>query len=178
MKPAFDDNIPKQGPEIFIKRLKGGEQFHITIYGSKIRGMWVHYNAASNRSEAHYEEGCQACTKGIPKRWKGFLHGYISQSKQEVFLELTPSSASAVMAQLDFASQLRGTVLHVKRSPAANGRIAVQVHSRVPDEKILLREKDPRRSIMKLWGIPEETIDSVLGAPEETIDFNLPEEPE
>jgi hypothetical protein len=164
--PAFDDRIPKRGPDLFIKRMTGGEAKTFTIWGTRIRGMWVHWNPASGKSEPHFEGDCPACKLGHAKRWKGFLHCYCTEDRQECFLELTPTSADAVMAQMADPSALRGSVVRVSRSAAGNGRLKVQMLTPVGDHIQLPREKDPRRSILKLWGVAEEVADTWLGVEE------------
>lgn len=152
MTIAFDDSIPARGPELFIKRLKGGESRMYTVLGTKIRGIWVHWNPASNMSEPHHHENCAACKKEMAKRWKGFLHCWDDASHQEVFLELTPTSASAVQTAILGENLLRGTVMTVSRGAKANSRLNVHVQVYRRNDKALPREKDPRLSILKLWG--------------------------
>lgn len=163
MSIAFDDNIPRRGPAIWIKRMKAGEKKQFTFWGTKIRGMWVHYNSATNKSEPHYEEGCTCETRPIPKRWKGFLHGYCHEDKQEVFLELTPTAAQSLLEQLAEPDKLRGLYCHVRRTSAANGRLQVQVLGYVNDQVVLPKEKDPRRSICQLWGVSEALLQQLFG---------------
>lgn len=163
MTIAFDDNIPRRGPEIFIKRLKGGEAKTFVLYGTKIRGIWVHWNGGTGKSEPHYEENCSACSKQIGKRWKGFLHAFCVEEKQQVFLELTPSGAAALLHQLADPETIRGNLVRVKRSPAQNGRLQIVALERVKQHDNLPPEKDPRRSILKLWGVSQEETDRLFG---------------
>lgn len=173
--PAFDDRIPKRGPDLFIKRMAAGEAKTFTIWGTRIRGMWVHWNPGTSKSEPHFDDQCAACKLGHAKRWKGFLHSYCSEDRQECFLEVTPTSADAIMAQIDDPSLLRGCVIRVVRSAAGNGRLKVQMLTPVGDSIRLPKEKDPRRSILKLWGIADDVADGWLGVEEGE---NAPEEEE
>lgn len=168
---AFDDKIPTKGPTLFIKRMQGAEKRTFTVWGSRVRGIWVHWNSATNGSEPHYEENCSACSKAIPKRWKGFLHAYCQEDRQEVFLELTPTGASALMSQLDDPSNLRGSLIRVSRSVAKNGRLTIQYTGSIPDKNALPKEKDPRRSILKLWGVADAVANDWLGSSEEEIEL-------
>jgi hypothetical protein len=177
MAIAFDDSIPARGPELFIKRLKGGESRMYTVLGTQIRGIWVHWNPTSSQSEPHHHDNCPACKKEMPKRWKGFLHCWDDASHQEIFLELTPTSASAVMTAILGDNLLRGTVMTVSRGPKANSRLNVHVQVYRRDEKALPREKDPRLSILKLWGCDADGMEQLKEGPDgELIPFTLDKE--
>lgn len=152
---AFDDTIPKRGPELFIKRLAAGEVKHYTAWGTRIRGIWIHWNGSTGKSEPHYEENCKACSLGMSKRWKGFLHCYCTEDKAEQFLEFTPGSAEALLAQLADPSDLRGAIFKARRTQARNGRLQISMLAPIQDPRFLPKEKDPRRSILKLWGVPD-----------------------
>lgn len=151
-KVAFDDEIPARGPELFIKRMAAGESRMYTVLGTKIRGIWVHWNPHSDKSEPHYDGECKGCGLSMPKRWKGFLHCYEESSSQEIFLELTPTSAAALQDNCPSLEMLRGSIISVTRGKKANSRLSICVQQYRRDPKILLPEKDPRRSILKLWG--------------------------
>lgn len=151
---AFDDAIPARGPELFIKRMKGGESRLYVIVGTTIRGIWIHWNQKTNASEPHMQHDCPGCKHNMAKRWKGFIHCYDESSHQEVFLELTPTSAAALQSAVLSAELMRGTVVTVTRGAKANSRLSIHVQAYRRDPKILLPEKDPRPSILKLWGMP------------------------
>jgi hypothetical protein len=158
---AFDDNIPNVGPEIFILRMKGARSLTFTIWGTQIRGIWIHW--VGKGSEPHFRdaEQCEGCKKNKEKRWKGFLHCYCSEMRQEVFLELTPASARSLRDQLAERATLRGSVIQVKRTTADNGRLYISTLTpRIAEG--LPPEKDPRPSIMRLWGVDDATADAWL----------------
>jgi len=152
---AFDDEIPREGPEIFVLRIKGGRMYTFSIWGTQIRGVWAHWTGL--RSEPHYndESECPGCKALKPKRWKGYLHCYCYEMRQEVFLELTPNSASALKQQLASGMSMRGSRVQIRRTKADNGRLEVAFLARVETVDAIPPEKDPRPSILKLWGVPE-----------------------
>lgn len=155
---------PKEGPEIYILRLKGSEGFTFTVYSDAIFGIWVHWSG--DRSAPHYTDAkrCPGCGRDEPKRWKGFLHCYCIEKKQEVFLELTPASANSLTDQLAVGELLRGQGLFVKRTKGDNGRLLIRVLNAHPDPKSLPQALDPQVSIMSLWGIRQK-------APEGGMEF-------
>lgn len=151
-KVAFDDDIPARGPELFIKRLKAGEHMMYCVLGTKVRGIWVHWNPRGDKSEPHYDHDCQGCKEQMAKRWKGYLHCFDEVAGQEVFLELTPTSAATLMDAILSPDHLRGTLISVKRGQKANSRLNVSVSVQRRDTNVIMAEKDPRKSILKLWG--------------------------
>lgn len=160
---AFDDDIPLPGPEVYILRMKGNRCLTFTIWAVKIRGIWIHWRGT--HSEPHYrdEEHCPGCQSKQEKRWKGFLHCYCSEMKQEVFLELTPTSAHSLRAQLAGRASMRGGVIQVRRTAAENGRLYISTLTPVSDTSMLPPEKDPRPSILRLWGVKDEQAEQWLG---------------
>jgi len=152
---AIDHNIPSSGPELFILRLKGNERFSFTSLATSIFGIWVHWSG--NRSSPHYinAKKCPGCMEEQPKRWKGFLHAFCYEKKQEVFLELTPASASSLNRQVNAGRSTRGLRFTVLRTKGDNGRLVVQVEPYAPiaGEETLPLEKSPLGSLIKLWGL-------------------------
>jgi hypothetical protein len=153
MSLAIDPVPPREGPEIYILRLQGAERFTFTVYSSAIFGIWVHWSG--DRSSPHYTDTkrCQGCQEEQPMRWKGFLHAYCIEKRQDVFLELTPGSARALQEQLGAGESLRGQGLFVQRTKGNNGRLLIRVLNAHPDSAKLPPEIDPQASLMTLWGI-------------------------
>lgn len=171
---AFDDDIPDDGPELYMLRMKGSKCLTFTVWGSKVRGVWYHWN--KGHSEPHYqdEKQCPGCVARQGKKWKGFLHVYCSEMRQEVFLELTRACAKSLVEQLGRAPSIRGAVIQVKRTGADNGRLYVTILNPCKSPELLPPEKDPRPSILKLWGLTEEEIERWLSPsvdPEAREDF-------
>jgi hypothetical protein len=152
----FDDNIPKVGPELFILRMKADRRLTFQLWGTRIRGIWTHWSGPKSIPHFRDESICPGCLQGKPTRWKGYLHCYCVEMRQEVFLELTPASARSLRDQIHDPANMRGGVIQVKRGTGDNGRLYISILSHVPNVEALPKEKDPRPSILKLWGISEE----------------------
>lgn len=150
---ATDPNPPREGPEIFILRLKGNQTLSFAILSKSLWGIWVHWNG--KKSEPHYKEDhlCIGCQAKRPKRWKGFLHCFCFEMGQEVFLELTPHSGHSLLAQLNKGGPLRGNRIQVRRTKGDNGRLLISVLTAIDNPAMLPNEKDPQESIMALWGL-------------------------
>lgn len=159
---AFDDHIPEDGPELFMLRMKGNKCLTFTIWGTKVRGCWYHWH--KDHSEPHFQddEKCPGCIARQGKKWKGYLHCYCSEMRQEVFLELTRACAKSLMDQLGGAPSIRGAVIQVKRTASDNGRLFVSIMKPCSNPELLPPEKDPRKSILRLWGLDEEEIERWL----------------
>jgi hypothetical protein len=154
---SYNDTPEKKiGPELWVHRMKANEEFTCTVYGSAVKGVETHWVAGG--TQPHYRDSkiCPGCQAQVRIDWKGYLHVFVWQKKAQIFLELTRSSYEALMSQVVEGKPLRGSVIKVKRTKAANGRlmIAIDGHTRRP-EKDLPPEKDPRRSILRMWKIAD-----------------------
>lgn len=173
-KIAFDDEIPNEGPELYMLRLKGAKCITFTVWGERVRGCYYHW--LKDHSEPHYTdaENCPGCKARCETKWKGYLHGYASELRQEVFLELTRSAAKSLMTQLDNAASIRGAVIQVKRTVSDNGRLYITILNPCKQPELLPPEKDPRPSLLKLWGLSQQEIDDWLNPrtdPEARFEF-------
>jgi hypothetical protein len=159
---AFDDSIPDDGPELFMLRMKGNKCLTFTIWGTKVRGVWYHWHGGSSEPHYHDPEVCPGCKANQGKKWKGYIHCYCSEMRQEVFLELTRNCAKSLCQQLQGVAALRGAVIQVKRTASDSGRLYVSILNPCAKPELLPPEKDPRLSILRLWGLSEEEIDRWL----------------
>jgi len=152
---AIEPVPPRSGPAMFILRLKGSEALTFHCFSRAPFGIWVHYDQIANRSEPHYTDAgeCAGCLHQKPKRWKGFLHCWCVEKKQQVFLELTPASANALIGQQAVGETLRGKGIFVQRTKGKNGRLHVRILPGTIDPATMPEEVDPLPSIMALWGI-------------------------
>lgn len=168
---AFDDAIPRSGPELFVKRLKAGESIQVILIGSKIRGLWVHWNSSGNFSEPHYNGACPACDAKMAKRWKGFIHAFDRQNGTPLFMELTPRSAGELERYCNGMGGYRGKVVTFTRGAKANSKVGIAVQTFNVDPNTLPVEQDARRSIMKLWGIADREISKALDLGDDDTDL-------
>jgi hypothetical protein len=151
---SFGDDIPKPGPELYIKRLDANESVQGVICSVKICSVTIHWNAKRKKSEPHFkdETKCPGCLNGMTKRWKGFLHVVCAPKGDEIFLELTPESATALKNVLGQEQSWRGNRIQVSRGNVKASRLKVTVLTRAPENFPLPPERDPAESILKLWG--------------------------
>lgn len=163
----YDDATPKAGPAIFVKRLKGQEAVTVAVLGDHVHGVWTHWG--KGKSEPHFRDPdhCPGCQARRPKRWKGYLHVFDYQANREIFLELTPHSANTLTYQLGRKDMMRGERIRVERSKGDNGRLTIAVLGAEKKIEALPAEKDPRPTILKLWGIDQDDPEGWLEEREE-----------
>lgn len=171
---AFTDEIPDDGPELFMLRLKGNQKFTMNALGSKIRGIEYHW--IGGHSEPHFNpsKDCPGCKQAQNKKWKGYLHTYCVEMRQEVFLELTAASAKSLKHQLGQCPTMRGAIFQIKRTGSDQGRVYISILAPHTQPHLLPAEKDPRPSLLALYGYSPEEIAAMLdpgAAPEEQVDF-------
>jgi hypothetical protein len=162
---VFDDEIPDDGPELFMLRIKGNQKFTMNVFGKAIRGIFYHWHNGS--SEPHYEpsKDCPGCKVAQNKKWKGYLHVYCVEMRQEVFLELTAAAAKSLKHQLGNISNMRGQIFQIKRTTSDNGRLFISILGPHSAPENLPPEKDPRPSLLALYGFTKDEIFEML-APE------------
>ncbi len=153
---AFDDVIPKPGPEIYIKRLKGKEELTCIILAERVKGVWYHWVGGRSVPHMRNEKDCRGCSLSKGKKWKGYLHCYAVQMKQEIFLELTPTAAASLCQQLAKPHGFRGLTIRAVRTKGDNGRLLIFAQGMQQDGARLPPEKNPMPSILKLWEIAED----------------------
>ena len=171
---AFTDEIPDDGPELFMLRIKGNQKFTMNCLGSKIRGVEYHWVGGHSEPHSNPSHNCPGCKNAQNKKWKGYLHVYCVEMRQEVFLELTAASAKSLRHQIGQQPTMRGQIFQVKRTGSDQGRIYISMMTPHGQPEILPPEKDPRPSILALYGFSPEEIADMLdpaGPQEEPVDF-------
>jgi len=153
----FCDEVPAPGPELYVKRLKGSESLSCLILATGIRGAKCHWTNGHTIPHFTNPSLCEGCKQKIGIDWKGFLHVYATELNAQIFLELTPFSARAVMTLFPQPESMRGNWIKVTRTKAANGRMRVQPQSHMHPPKNLPEEKNPMTSVLRMWGILDET---------------------
>jgi hypothetical protein len=141
---------PRPGPKIEIRRLRAGQTSTVVILSKSVWGVWTHWNGKV--TEPCYEEKkkCPGCKKGLPKRWKGYLHCYDFNRRDECFVELTPISADAMACQVQAGDSLRGYRFRLQRANGDKARLSVTLlpSVEIPD---LPAEKDVQVVLCRLW---------------------------
>jgi hypothetical protein len=144
---------PAPGPEIPIERVRANDQRCYVVLSPALWGVWTHW--AGDRSMPCWSErkDCDGCKRGLPRRWKGYLHCWNRQTGREAFAELTPLSAENLLAQVPDGAALRGLRLTLKRTAAKNGRLLVLLDPGVQAIPRGIEAKDPCGVLCKLWGV-------------------------
>ena len=152
---SVDHGCPCPGPETPVVRVKTNVTHHFRVLSRSVFGIWIHWNGL--RSEACFTEKkvCPGCTKGLPRRWKGYLHALATHlNGKDCFLELTPLAVTSILSQVPQGEILRGLRLEVRRTAGGEkGRLQVVVLGDINPGNGLIAERDPISVLSRLWGL-------------------------
>jgi hypothetical protein len=148
------DTPPRSGPELPVVRLKASGSTMVVILSASLWGIWTHWNGSKTEPCYREKKQCPACKKGLPKRWKGYLHCWDYAKKREIFLELTPTSADQLLSQCGKDVPLRGNRMNVNRGAGDKARLRLTVLTAVPPAE-LPAGRDPEVTLQKLWGLDD-----------------------
>jgi hypothetical protein len=133
--------------------MKAGETKAFLILSPAISGFWTHWNGRVSAPCVEPHDLCPGCKHNQPSRWKGYLHAVDMVTRNECFLELTPTAAEMLSLQIENKDSLRGFRLELKRTTAANGRLRLQLLPKIERLTDLPSAKDPLISLQNLWGL-------------------------
>lgn len=152
-----DDRPPKPGPALPIRRVKADSVAVYTCFSRAIWGCWTHWNGSCTEPCMKNKSRCNGCRRGMPKRWKCYLHVWDHWHEDECFNELTPLATRMLESLVGIGHTLRGIVYKAKRSKGANnGRLTVTVEDSPVNQSKLFEPKDPMITLRKLWGLGDD----------------------
>lgn len=158
MKLNRQDRPPRVGPELWIRRLKASETLQCTIISASLWGCMTHWNGRSTEPCYESKKECPGHKRGLPTRWKGYLHVWDEGKAEECFLELTPVAADNLLAQVMQGEPLRGQRLKVERLKGNKARLRVTLLAHYTALRVgrdLPPPKDPHNTLCKLWGLSD-----------------------
>jgi len=164
-KLARQDTPPRPGPNLPLIRIKSAEPKAFIILGSGIRGQWTHWNGKASEPCYEPKEECNGCRRGLPRRWKGYIHVYTVAEKKEGFVEVTPTAADILKHFLPADASYRGECIMLNRSSnSEKGRLKCSVHAPYANVASLPAERDPLETLAKLWKLDSD-VDDEGGTP-------------
>lgn len=145
------DAPPKSGPDIFVRRLRAAEKLTVQLISPSLWGCWVHW--AGDHSEPCLEDKkkCPGHARGLPVKWKGYLHVINLHNRREEFLEMTPYSANMMLDQVEADVPLRGYRLQCERGKGDKARVKVLVLPCLTEASGLPQPVDPYKTLCNLW---------------------------
>jgi hypothetical protein len=154
----IDGTPPPPGPKRFIRRIKANESFTFLCYSAVWWALWTHWDGS--RSQPHFKrkDRCDGCKRGLPKRWKGYLDVYNSDTKQREFLECPPGVAEQFELALPRGENFRGQRFTVKRGLGQKARCRVNFHAHISVAKpghVMPKPEDPCDILLSLWGFTD-----------------------
>ena len=146
---------PRHGPELYIRRLKANQVIMLWVLSSKLWGTWTHWDGKKSMPCLADPRECHGCKAGWPERWKGFLHTWNTERRQEEFLELTPLAADHLLSQTSDLQTLRGLCFKFCRGKGDKARLRVEFVRKMEVNQTFPQEKTPLETLQSLWGTPQ-----------------------
>jgi hypothetical protein len=124
------------------------------VLSSSAWGVDTHWDG--RRTEECFkpkQKDCPGCKRGLPGRWKCYLHVTNGSKTWDGFLELTAAAWAMLEAQIPNKTSLRGLMIRLKKSSGGpKGRYIVEVLERVLEPDCLENAEDPYPTLRFLWG--------------------------
>lgn len=155
------DLPPTGGPEMLVYRLKAGQSIDAIIISKALWGVYTHWNGRTSEPCYQAKGKCPGHKRGLPVRWKGYLHVWDVKKKRQCFLELTPTSAQDLLDALG-VGQMRGQRIVIARQNGDKARLTVNVFGEDRYQCDLTKLPDPRdpyRTLAKLWGVDDAALE-------------------
>ena len=150
--------LPPKGPELWVHRMEKEERLQVSVFSKTWWGCLIHIGPPLKKSIPHTEpsDECKGCQKKVSPRWKFYLHCFDHGRRRQIFLELTKNAAEQLEEAVGTGNNFRGLILTIVRGATKNSRLKLTVsESRVPDDQ-MPPEKDPKPSLINMWGFPEQ----------------------
>jgi hypothetical protein len=132
---------------------------------SKEWGMFVILSSSAWGQDTHWDGrrteeclkakklDCPGCKRGLPGRFKAYLHVNNGTKTWDGFIELTQAAWEQIITQVETKVSLRGLMFRVRKtSGGAKGRYVIEVMERVLDPEELQQAEDPYPTLRFLWG--------------------------
>lgn len=142
---------PRPGPELRLVRLREKERGTFVVLGP-LWGCYTHWNG--QRSEPCFgdSKSCPGHRRGLPVRWKGYLHVIWTEKREECFLEVTPLAAGDLLNVIGGKdAPMRGVRVQIERGAGNKARLRVTLLPAMPKTDHLPQSKDPEEILKDLW---------------------------
>lgn len=105
---------------------------------------------------------CEACGKGIPWRWHGYVSAIQSQTRQHFLYEFTAQAGDVLREYFELHKTLRGCVFVAERMHhRPNGRVILQVKPGDLAGMNLPESPDLEACLRIIWHLPKEGNDTL-----------------
>jgi hypothetical protein len=148
---------PKNGPRFLLVQLKKGQSIDAVLLSRKYTGFATHWDLGAGQKgrsqRCTKDDGeCDGCDRKLPSRWKGAIHAYCFYRKEEVFIELQPTTAEALDLGVPAGEDLRGRRVRLKRGEKGDKtRVFVEWLIWQGNVDELPDERDPLPVMQTLW---------------------------
>jgi hypothetical protein len=146
---------PRRGPELRVERVRGGDNWSVVILSTALYQCWIHYDPSTRRSQKCTSTGddCEGHKRGLPMKYRAYLHAHGGRNNEQHFLELTEECARRFLEKVGEDTDLRGLRVKFIRTTKSNGRLFCEVDPYVSplDPRKLPTEVCPESSLEWLW---------------------------
>jgi len=157
-------SVPPRDPAtLHVERLKAGQELLCHAVSQSVFGLTTHWNESGRHSLPCTSVNCPGCKKGLPARWKGFLHVIRCSDRKQLLVELTSTATALLHDQVPQIDQLRGYRLRIYRGRGAdNSRLRCELYGEKMQGLVLPSEIDLIPSLRKIWrGVPDLDLDTL-----------------
>lgn len=138
-----------------MTRQKGAKKLIGTCLSHDTVGAYLHY--FRQRSTPHYnDDRCEACKKGYPFRYYGYVAAVIGDNDEKAIVEITDAGMVGVDAAFCKFRTLRGLSFQLQRTNLrSNGKMHVSFAESKRKKDQLPEAPDVIRMLMNMWEVPE-----------------------
>lgn len=103
---------------------------------------------------------CPGHKRGLPLRWKGYLHIWHHTRQTEGFIEVTPKGFEQLVELFGAEDNFRGTRMSFKRGNGDKTRLKLVILPPSPLVRELPAPKSVLPSLLRMWGL--EDVDGII----------------
>lgn len=151
MRPKREDCLPVGGPKIWVRRLKAGEMFRLTVVSPSWWGFGTHYDGKQTIPCHEKRQDCEGHRRGLPYRPKFYLYCWVTETRRYEYVEFPPVAAQIFQDSVGTGRTFRNICCIVKRGQGDKSRLKVEFQA--DTQHPLPEDKDPWPTLAKLWGV-------------------------
>jgi hypothetical protein len=154
VRPKREEALPKTGPTIWVRRIKAGQTFRVTVISPAFWGFGTHYNGQCTVPCHEQRKDCEGHKRGWPYRPKFYLYVWVTETRRYEFLEFPPVAAHIFTDSIPPGRTFSGLSVVVKRGKGDKARLSLEFQPDYTGK--MVEDKDPWPTLAALWSITTE----------------------
>jgi hypothetical protein len=142
---------PKPSMQLWVRRLKEGERAIVVCLSEYCMGYRLHWTGRRTVPCIDPVEVCSGCARGLPVKWKAYLHVYHIDARRQEILEIPESTWRKLSHMPCYDNRMRGAVLGFARQQSKRGTIGVWNEVSYLDLGPMPPAKDILPDLMHFW---------------------------